>query len=70
MKKTQIEFLDKFHSNLLNSQENKLMTGEKYKNGKQTLNAHDLNHDQWVDLLVLNDYSELWRDANSYLAKK
>jgi hypothetical protein len=70
MTNKQTNFLKGFHDSLLNSQENKLMTGEKYKNGKQTLDAHDLNQDQWIELVSMNDYPQLWQDASSFLEKQ
>jgi hypothetical protein len=70
MTKKQIDFLDNFHSNLLNPEQDKFLTGTKYKNGNQVLDAHDLSPDQWVELVSLNDYPGLWNDASKYLSEK
>ena len=69
MTKKQTDFLEKFNNGLLNSQEDKFLTGAKYKNGNQTLDAHDLSHEQWMELVIMHDHNSLWQEAIDFLRK-
>jgi hypothetical protein len=63
----QVDLLNQINSSLLNNQEDRFLTGTKYKNGNQSLDAHDLSQDQWMELVSMQDYPDLWNDASKYM---
>ena len=69
MTQKQIDYLNKIHQEMLSSPEDKFLTGAKYKNGKQYLDAHDLSFDQWTEFCLLgNQDQDLWTAASNYLS--